>query len=231
MHTRRSNNIFIHSVFINKKKREDFKLSVIALAFFNSVNDYILFAADDIIVKDYVDIAECIYYLKQTDSYGFYLRLGLNINQCYMLNMETGTPDYTCITDTVYTTIFKNGKGDWAFPNNLDMTLYKKDAIKTEILGTDFSDPNSFECLWNNQTSFTKKGLFFKESKIINIPLNLVNESCIKNRNMDHLSPHILLKIFNDGLKIDIAQFYKINNCAPHMEVNFVFIPRTEASK
>lgn len=212
--------------FYKQNRREDFKDLLINLVFFRSFNDYILFTADDVIVKDYIDLSSCITYLIQANAYGFYLRLGMNINECYMLKMETKMPEYTFVAEDVYSIIFNKGKGDWTYPNSVDMTIYKKDDIKNDILKVDFFDPNSLEYFWNNQSDFNKKGLFFKESKIINIPLNLVNQSYIKNRSMNLFSTKELLDIFNNGFKIDIDKFYKIKNNAPHVEVKLDFIPK-----
>ena len=42
----------------------------------------------------------------------------------------------------------------------------------------------------------------------------------------EEYTPEKLLLKFNQGFKIDIKKFYKINNNGPHIESEFEFIPR-----
>jgi len=81
------------------KQDNNFKKLVIEHSF-KPTSDYIIFGVDDIIVKDYVDISTCITALQATNTYGFYLRLGSNITQCYMHNDEiTPVPQSTKISE------------------------------------------------------------------------------------------------------------------------------------
>ncbi len=45
-------------------------------------------------------------------------------------------------------------------------------------------------------------------------------------RKMNDFSTENLLKKFNEGLKINIDDFYQIKNKAPHMEYEYNFIKR-----
>mgnify|MGYP006298258053 CR=1 FL=1 len=51
-----------------------------------SSSNYVVFAVDDIVVKASIDLNECVRLLEQSRAYGFYLRLGLNLTQCYPYN-------------------------------------------------------------------------------------------------------------------------------------------------
>ena len=194
----------------------------------NSKNKYVLFGVDDIIVKDYINLSECINYLKTNDAYGFYLRLGKNITECYTEGIQTPVPAHKHIDKDVYVVEFKNGKGDWAYPCSVDMTLYDKNKIIDSINNINFYSPNRFEGNWYTSEWFynstkDKKGLFYEDSKIINIPLNTVNHDVL-SRNMG-VSNKALLENFESGSRINIEPFFKINNKAPHIEANINYSP------
>lgn len=204
--------------------QKDFK-PLIMDAVFKSQNDYIMFAVDDIIIKDFIDISQCINALQIHNAYGFYLRLGKNITQCYVLNIPTPVPDNSHLTHDIFSFKFSDGKGDWAYPNTVDMTIYKKSDIKNDLEKIPhFYNPTYLEGWWATFADLNKTGLFFEESKIVNIPLNIVTRDA-NNKNM--AIPVIdLLNSFNAGLKININIFQRINNKSPHMEYKPEFIKR-----
>ena len=101
--------------------------------------------------------------------------------------------------------------------NNVDMTIYRKKDIKSSLKSIEYIHPNSFEAKWAGQATKKSKGICFTESKILNIPLNLVNQS--SNRVMDSHSPKELLKKYLKGYKIDISKIPQ-NNRSPHVEVD-----------
>ncbi len=208
-----------------KNPHADFKNLMMNCAF-NSPNDYIVFAVDDIIVKDQINISECIKALKNSGAYGFYLRLGKNITKSYMAKLQTPIPNNQNVCEDIHIFTFKDGTGDWAYPNSNDMTIYKKTDIKSDLEKINFTIP--CEGPWAVMAKLERTGLFFENSKILNIPMNLVHETAIayKNQNMQLFTTNQLLEIFNLGLKIDIDQFYKINNNSPHVEIVPEFIKR-----
>ena len=56
--------------------------------------------------------------------------------------------------------------------------------------------------------------------------MNIV--STYNNRCSNTYSPESLNQMFMDGLKIDIEQFYQINNRSAHVDIEPQFIPRIE---
>jgi len=208
-----------------KNPRQDFKPLTLK-ASFESPSQYILFAVDDIIVKDYIDIEKDIELLKSTEAYGVYFRLGLNLDRCYALNRSQKTPPVKPVIDDVYLWNFSSGQCDWNYPNTVDMTLYKKDDIKQAFIRMGYNAPNSLEARWSTKRNREKPfGLCYEETKIVNLPLNRV-QNTHKNRNMNALSAKELLEIFNNGLKIDIALLFKVKNRAAHMDYVPEFIER-----
>jgi len=200
---------------------------------FETPNKYVSFAVDDIIVKDFVDLEECTAALKKTESYSFLLRVGLNIDYCFMKKLKTPVPYHEWVVGDIYTWKFSDGAGDWIFPSNNDMTIYRKTDIEQDLMSLNFRDTH-YEGYWALKADLNKKGLCFEQSKIVNITANLVQNSKRNYRQFTnewkskmHLyTTEELLRKFNDGLKIDITAFYKITNRAPHIEQEYVFIER-----
>lgn len=200
----------------------DFKELVMKYSFDYEFSDYILFAVDDIIVKDYVDLNKCVDFLKTYQAYTLLLRLGKNINHCYSLNIETPMPIAIEKEQGLYQYIFSNNKGDWAYPNNLDMSLYRKKDIHLVLNKTSWNNPNQMEGAWASTANMNQCGLFFELSKIINVPLNIVG-TCQANRYMHSYSEHDLLEKFEKGFRIDISYFDRIINNSAHMEYDICF--------
>lgn len=195
----------------------DFKELVLASAFNNSKSEYVLFAVDDIIVKDYVDLIGCVDLLEKYQTYNLLLRLGKNINYCYSMNIDTPMPVVTEVEKGVYRYKFSSGKGDWAYPNNVDMSVYRKKDIYNNLASSDWTNPNQMEGVWAAKSNLNQNGLFFELSKIINIPLNIVG-SFKNNRHMNSYSEIQLLDKFEQGFKINIQYFDKIVNRSAHEE-------------
>jgi len=185
-------------------------------------SDYLMFAVDDIVVTDFVDLGLCEKTLKFTKAHSFYLRLGYNIIECYMQNIKTPVPINKLVQENIYIYKFKDSKGDWYYPNSLDMAIYNKTDVINEISKLNFNSPNKLEGEWSLKTNLNKYGLFFKESKIVNIPLNLVNTDYRRNKNLNYFSTEDLLQKFQNGFKIDIKDLYKIQNKTTHID----FIPK-----
>lgn len=189
-------------------------------------NDYIIFAVDDIIVKGFCDLHDCIAALEKTHAYGFYLRLGMNITHCYMANRSHALPNLVPIGNQMYAWSFKDGGYDWRYPNSVDMTLYKKSDIIEAFKNLDYSNPSNLEGNWfiPEYVDYEKIGLCYQSSKIVNIPLNVVQTE--HNNTHMNLETVYLLELFNQGLKIDSAPLYMIKNRSPHMEYYPSFIVR-----
>lgn len=208
----------------NDKPLEDFK-PLFLQETFSSSNDHILFCVDDVIVKDYVDLSKCIDVLERTKAYGFYLRLGLHVDYCYSMDSKQNIPRIYPVFDDIYAWQFKDGEHDWNYPNSVDMTLYRKSDIESILRKLIYVNPNSLEGNWSSKANYNKVGLCFSQSKIINIPMNLVNTEN-KNRHMNYCSTLMLLDKFKKGYKIDISAFEKVENKSAHVDYIPEFILR-----
>ena len=186
---------------------------------------YILFAVDDIIVKDSVNLIECVEYLERCCGYGFYLRLGLNLNFCYPMQRTQAVPPHTLIDSTICSWYFDQAELDWAYAHTVDMTLYRTKDVEWYVANLNYFSPNTLEGEWAGcAQGIHRLGLCYTESKIVNLPLNQVNSS--PNVHMHWRTPEELLALFEQGLKIDIAPIKTIEAKAAHVPYEPIFIKR-----
>lgn len=210
---------------------EDFKPLVMNCIFENSTSDHILFAVDDMLFKDYTDISEAITQMEKTGAYFFSLRLGDHVDYCYMGEFHQEIPYHLDLCPSIFGWQIDAARGDWTYPNSLDLTLYRKEDVKKVLKYVAFSHPNELEIAWCNYTKPFSRiflqgrvGLTYRTSKALNLPLNLVNDS--DNRNMNLFSPEELLSKYEKGYKIDISSLYQIQNRSAHIEYMPRFISR-----
>lgn len=187
---------------------------------------YIAFAVDDIVIKENLNLLEAAQHLKKTGAYGFYFRLGDQVDYSYMGDFHQGVPDRIEVTEGVYAWQFSQGKGDWSYPNTTDMTLYRKEDIYPYFLCMKFHNPNILEALWNEHADLSKVGLCYNHSKIVNLPLNIVMENEWVNERVSNVTTKDLLNLFDQGLKMDIAPLHEIENHSAHIEYEPSFIKR-----
>ncbi len=219
-----------------KNPQKDFKKNVLKSVFSKkSKSPYIMFAVDDIILTDKIDLTECTDALKKYKGWFFSLRLGKNITKNTLaLNqslepVHTGVPNGKDLKNGVFTWKFTDpsAQGSWNYPNSTDVTIYRKKDIKRFLKKAKYTNPNIMESEWHwNWQPKNKKGLSFQSSKAVNLPLNVVNPYW-QSANIN-ISTWQLLEKFESGFKIDIGKFYKIDNYAPHMPYEPTFIPIDE---
>lgn len=212
-----------------KSPKDDFKPLTLD-ATFNSPHEYVIFAVDDIIVTDFCDLSRAIEVMQmlkenKADAYGFYLRLGNHLSECYSHRTHQKVPKTCRIIDDIFAWLFATGEFDWRYPNTVDATIYKKTDIHHDFAIMNFNTPNTLEGTWASRGGavIQKMGLFFDHAKIINIPLNRVQDD-YGNRFMNSYTTQELLEKFNAGLKIDIRPLYKIDNTSAHMEYEPIFV-------
>jgi glycosyltransferase involved in cell wall biosynthesis len=179
---------------------------------FNSPSQYILFGADDLIVKDFVDLKQCMDQMEKTGAYGFYLRFGRHIHSSCLSNQPQPLPPSQPLSGGIYAWDIAMGEDDWGFAPSLDMTLFKKDQIKKVLSQTKYKNPNGLETSWLKEVPENALGLYFERSKMVNIS--------------NYLNTEELLVKFNQGLKIDIEPLYKVENGSPHLDYIPEFVLR-----
>jgi glycosyltransferase involved in cell wall biosynthesis len=200
------------------------------LSLVRDATTYVMFGVDDNIVKEDVNLQECTTWLEKTHAYGFFLRLGTNITKAYLQDLSTNTDSHVAAYQEIWPGIFawqfKFAKHDWAYPNTLDMTIYRKAEIVPTLEQLRYTTPNTLEANWYGATDFSNIGLCYRTSKIVNIPLNIVQEAAhnhILNRHVIEYDTNLLLDYFNAGKIFDIFPLYKINNESAHIDYTPTF--------
>lgn len=221
---------FVYYLKQSEQPRRDFKPLTLR-ATFNSLSEYVLFAVDDIIVKDKINLSKDIDLLEKTGAYGFYYRLGKNLNKNYPHNdCAQPLPPLNEVEDKVFAWVIGDGAYDWGYPNTVDMTLYRKSDIQQALRRLNYYNPNTFESNWWGLTSSVRNriALCYEYSKIVNLPLNRVQKT-YQNRSMKNIeiSEGGLLQVFNEGKKIDIHSLYHIDNKSSHWPIVPTYIERS----
>jgi histo-blood group ABO system transferase len=222
---------FPNTRFLHQQSVYDFKtLTIQALK--ETSSDYVVFAVDDNIVKDFINLDECIGWLEHANAYGFYLKLGTHLDYCYTENSLQALPPMIRIHDDIFSWEFDSGEKDWNYPNTVDMTLYRKKDLISLFESLDYTNPNLLEgkwaAWWVAHKAPSPIGLFYENSKILNIPLNKVQTINPLNRDMNLYTPQELLEAFEMGLKMNIAPLYLMKNRAVHTEYEPTFILRAK---
>ncbi|MBS0625725.1 MAG: glycosyltransferase family 2 protein [Verrucomicrobia bacterium] len=207
----------------SSKPHKDFQPLVLE-AVFNSPSEYILFGVDDLIVTDFVDLKMCMSQMERTKAYGFYLRLGSNITHCYMIDKPQPVPPMLPLGNGLFAWDKQAAQDDWAFFNTLDMTLYRKSDIKEAFEKLKYKHPNRLEWSWAQNPSKNPIGLCFETSKIVNLPLNIVNPSDCRHSHF--MTVEEMLVKWSEGSKIDIDPLFRIENVSPHIDFTPDFVAR-----
>lgn len=217
----------INPIRQGKCSPDDFKPLLIGILE-KSSSDYVIFAVDDILVKEPVDLHVCVQYLEKTSqAHGFFLRFGRHIMQSYTQNRPLIMPELTEIFPGVLTWQFggKLGPFGWGYSNTVDMTIYRKNYIVETFKKLQFNSPNTLEGTWASLGYNRPLGLCFETAKILNVPANRVQTDC-ENRTENSYSAEALLTLFERGFKIDINCVYSARHDSPHVPLNYAFVKR-----
>ncbi len=224
---------FPYVFYVKQQKQKDYKdFKPLLLKIFDwASSEYILFGVDDIVVKEYVDLLEVTRIMRKYNVYGCFLRLCPDIDYMYSWQRPQEVPPLHKV-DEGYMWQFRDGAhiSDWGYPHTVDMTIYKKSEIEHGVKHADYHNPNTFEARWSsNVTGLKKRHAFcYQTTKMVNLPLNLVQTSYTGNPHMtnEEFKPQQLLKLFLDGYKMDITTLFGIKNRSAHIEYIPTFILR-----
>ena len=215
----------VQFIFQSHEAKKDFK-KLLLKQISSSFSSYLLFAVDDQMAIDFVDLQKCVAKMEETGAYGFYLRLGKEIDYCYQAHQEQKVPKSLVLNGGIYAWSLEQKEGsDWDFPNNLDMTIYRKKDLEGFFRELEYKTPNSLEFSWSKKKIAKDAiGLYFESAKVVNIPLNLVGRT--GNPHMGLHSVEELLVKFQEGYKMDIDPLYQIEHRSAHIEYFPRFIER-----
>ncbi len=207
------------------KPHKDFQKNVLQ-ALQEGPSRYFMFAVDDIIVTDEIDVGKGVAALERTGAYGFFYRLGKEIDYDYMLDIPIEVPQLMRIDEDLYGWMFKRYQGYWGYPTSTDLVLYQKERVLKEFEKISFKHPNQMETEWLKVASPSRIGLCHATSRMVNIPVNLVNKS--GNRCLEKFSPKELLEVFNQHLKIDLSPLHRCEHHSAHIDYDLSFTERDD---
>ncbi len=173
---------------------------------------FVAFALDGNVIKDFIDLNKATQSLKETGAYGFYFRLGCHLDN----HIEEKR---ISIAEGVNAWQFSEMDGEWSLPNSVNMTLFRKEDIYPYFLCMKFHSPNILQALWNEHADLSQVGLYYDQSKVVNLPMNVVMENEWMARQVTNISTKELLTLFDQGLKMDIVPLEKIKN--ESVEIDF----------
>ncbi|MEM7174523.1 MAG: glycosyltransferase family A protein [Chlamydiota bacterium] len=119
----------------------------------NSTAPYVLFATDQAIVREAVNLETCILAMQKTGAYGFYL----NFNY---------PPLKSAIGNGVYSWMIGGGDYKDSLPHPLEMGLYRKVDLEHSFKEMPFIDCASLVELWTKKLPKKRMALSFNQVKI-----------------------------------------------------------------
>ena len=192
--------------------KKDFK-SLLLTALADSPAKYILFAVDNLVVKDFVDLTACMHLMQRTDAYGFYLALGANITQSALADQAP-----------FFLPALSIGQKAWSAPRPLDMALYRKADILQTLKRLKYTHFDQLASIWSRSLPDRSVGLFFEKSKVVGLPLKTAQlaEASFVN----FMTAEEMLTKWDEGLKMDIDPLFQIGNVSPLIDYIPDFIQR-----
>ena len=202
-------------------KEDNFRLDLFKIL--KKIDSKILFfLVDDIIFIEKVNL----YDFKNIDieNHIISLRLGRNLSYCYMSDAKQRLPKFLKNSgpsnNKFLFWLWSKGKWDWGYPLSLDGHLFPAYQIKRIINLTEFKSPNSLEGAIQIFSDLFKQrlGVCYEKSRIVNIPNNKVQD---ENKNRFQGNDHLeLLKLWNQGFRINYQHYYGYNNKSTHEELD-----------
>ena len=183
----------------------------------------IFFLVDDIIFIRKIDLSLAA--SLDTKQYILSLRHSPHLKRSYTSNMEQKPPrlNYSKTYRDMREFYWFEEKNEWSNPYSVDGHIMSLAEIYAISRVSSYSGPNSFEYAISsfNALCISKQGLCYNESRILNLPINRVqNES----KNMSgFISTNYLLNKWNENMSIDTSFFNNYIPQAPHEEHSIKF--------
>lgn len=212
--------------FINEKK--SFKQALLEVLS-KVCEDKILFLVDDIIFINSVDFD--IFEKINTKTQILSLRHSPFLKRSFTTKTNHSPPSFKKFRfsdELLEFDWFKSG-GEWSDPWSLDGQLLNTSEVLLIANCSHYKAPNSFEIALKafNDIVINRKGLCFNESKILNLPINKVQNEV--NNISGNISVNFLLDKWNQGYCIDTSIFKGHVPLSTHEDHPVNFIKRNDA--
>lgn len=178
----------------------------------------IFFLVDDIIFIRPVDLS--IATAIDPQRWILSLRHSPNLRRSYTANVSQQPPNFfptEISSDLLAFNWFEQGH-EWSDPWSVDGQILSTAEVRVLTRISQFKAPNSYEVALKtfNDIAKGRGGICFKESKILNLPINRVQSEI--NNFSGSVSTAFLLDQWNKGLMIDADMFDDHTPLAPHEE-------------
>ncbi len=157
----------------------------------------------------------------------FSLRLGTNCNYSHPANLHYNLGEHEINGEYLIFDYTKQQVGDFRYPLSTDGHIYNTKLIKDLLIEIPFVNPNTLEAYLQRfvlTNSIPKTIMCFRESKLVSIPVNLVNDT-FKNRHglQFGISEKELNDKFlnNETIDLNSMDFSEVNG--PHKEIKYIF--------
>ncbi|MBN1914455.1 MAG: glycosyltransferase family 2 protein [Parachlamydiales bacterium] len=199
----------------------DFKPLLMQIIFGSTqkYSQYLLFATDELIIKDFVDLNKCIAAMENTKSSFFSLSLGKHI--AYTRHFPVAKPSFLSIAQKIIGWQLNKGEKEWADNYNAHLTVYRKKDIFPYLQKIAFTSPKDLLHKWNMLAHQTiskyhqrrRTGLCFIYSKAISLPYS-------------QYSSDELFQKYEQGSRIYIDPLFQIKNNSFLVDTSLPFIER-----
>lgn len=203
------------------QKKTDFKPLLISLLFHSMPpeSEHILFAHDQLVIKDIVDITKGIQTLDQTEAYGIFYAHHENLKYSKELNRYQPIPPHNPLRglssgEVPFAWQFSAGTDDWNTPNSFHFALYRKQSLNKLFNKLDYDSPSSLSYEWGIHCPQEAIGLFYRNGK------------CAQITPLKDFSSLAFLEKFHDGLKIDITPYFQLTSPSQEITTSISFISR-----
>lgn len=188
---------------------------------------HVMFLVDDTVFVRHVYLKHVEDRIVRHDAIAYSLRLGRNINYCYMMDATQELVDYEDHDDYISFN-WKIQKFDWSYPMDISSSVFNLSAMYITVCGMKTCvNPNRFESfLAHSVTPFNAKRqtlLCNQKSCAYSIPINMTQTEFTGNRHENSHSIEDLNKKWKSGEKIDLDSIPRTPNSV-HMVVDVKFV-------
>lgn len=208
-------------------KETNFRKNLLDLISNNEDFKFTTFLVDDIVIfKDIFENKEEILNNINDDVICFSLRLGYNCNYSHPANMNYTLGVHEIVNNCVVVDYTKQS-GDFNYPLSTDGHIFKTTVIKSLLQQISFYNPNTLEAglqYFVRNRKIPLKMISFKESRLVSVPVNLVNDTIVNRHGLEFMITEKELN--NRYLLNEIIDYYNLNFDeinGPHKEINYKF--------
>lgn len=211
---------------ISWRQEIDFQTDVSAMVR-RTITDYVMCMTDDSIFRRELSGNTFASVLgRAQEVICFSLRLGQNTTFCYPLDRSQDSPYFFSHFD-VKLWEWRQADGDFGYPGSLDAHIFRRDTFENLLRFRSFRNPNEMEdalvagCRGSDQTLMGS----YKESLVVSLPLNRVNETHRNRVGFDEtLNEKNLNDLYLAGDRISLDALVDLPVNAAHAELPLEFM-------